>query len=49
MQVDSVSTEPDVPYLITETIAAVDGHAGVLGVNLSHMLQTAEQWNLLTV
>jgi hypothetical protein len=49
LQVDSVSTKPDAPYLITETIAAADGHAGVLGVDLSHMLQIAEHWNLLTV
>jgi Ca2+-binding RTX toxin-like protein len=49
LQVDSVSSDPNTPYLITHTIVAADGHGVAASGDLSHMLQTAEQWNLLTV
>ncbi|QPF94365.1 SGNH/GDSL hydrolase family protein [Bradyrhizobium commune] len=49
LQIDSVSTDPSTPYLITHAIAAADGHGGEVSNSLGHLLQTAEQWNLLTV
>ncbi len=49
LQVDSVSTNPNTPYLITHEIAAADGHGAAPSEPLSHLLQTAEHWNLLTV
>jgi phospholipase/lecithinase/hemolysin len=49
LQIDSVSTNPDTPYLITHDIALADGHGGPMSETLNHMLQTADHWNLLTV
>ena len=49
LQIDSVSSDPNTPYLITHSIALADGHGGGVSEALSHMLQTAGQWNLLTV
>jgi Ca2+-binding RTX toxin-like protein len=49
LQIDSVSTDPNTPYLITHDIALADGHGGGVSEALNHMLQTADHWNLLTV
>jgi len=49
LQIDSVSSNPNTPYLITHQIAEADGHGGGVSNSLGHLLQTAEQWNLLTV
>lgn len=49
LQIDSVSTNPNTPYLITHDIALADGHASPVSDTLNHMLQTADHWNLLTV
>jgi len=49
LQIDSVSTDPNTPYLITHEISLADGRAAPLGNSLSHLLQTADHWNLLTV
>jgi hypothetical protein len=49
LQIDSVSTNPNTPYLITHDIALTDGHSIPVSDTLSHLLQTADHWNLLTV
>jgi hypothetical protein len=49
LQIDSVSTNPNTPYLITHDIALADGHASPVSDALNHLLQTADHWNLLTV
>src|SRR6267143_1589361 len=49
LQIDSVSTNPNTPYLITHDIALTDGRGGPVSDALSHLLQTADHWNLLTV
>jgi len=49
LQIDSVSTNPNTPYLITHDIALADGRGGPVSDALSHLLQTADHWNLLTV
>ena len=49
LQIDSVSTNPNTPYLITHDIALADGRAGGMNEALGHVLQTADHWNLLTV
>ena len=49
LQIDWVSTDPNTPYLITHSIALADGHGCGVSEALNHMLQTADQWNLLTV
>jgi Ca2+-binding RTX toxin-like protein len=49
LQIDSVSTDPHTPYLITHSIALADGHGGGISDGLSRLLQTADHWNLLTV
>jgi hypothetical protein len=45
LQIDSVSTNPNTPYLITHQIAMADGHESSA---LQQLLQTADHWNLLT-
>jgi phospholipase/lecithinase/hemolysin len=49
LQIDSVSTDPNTPFLITHQIALADGHGGHESTALNHLLQTADHWNLLTV
>jgi phospholipase/lecithinase/hemolysin len=49
LQVDSVSTDPNTPYLITNHIALADGHAAPLSAVLGSLLKTADHWNLLAV
>src|SRR5712664_152699 len=49
LQIDSVSTNPNTPYLITHDIALADGRGGQVSDALSQLLQTADHWNLLTV
>jgi len=49
LQIDSVSTNPNTPYLITHETALADGHAAAVSETLNHLLQTADHWNLLTV
>jgi phospholipase/lecithinase/hemolysin len=48
LQIDSVSTNPNTPWLITHQIALADGHGGHESAALAQVLQTAEHWNLLT-
>jgi phospholipase/lecithinase/hemolysin len=50
LQLDSVSSDPNTPYLITHRILIADGDpAAPLSASINHLLQTAEHWNLLTV
>jgi Ca2+-binding RTX toxin-like protein len=49
LQVDSVSTDPATPYLITHDIAATDGRGPQIGDKLANLLTTASNWGLLTV
>jgi hypothetical protein len=49
LQVDSVSTDPNTPYLITQNIVASDGRGAPVSNTLNSLLQTAEHWGLLTV
>ena len=49
LQIDSVSTNPNTPYLITHDIALADGRGNPESDALNHLLQTADHWNLLTV
>jgi len=48
LQIDSVSTNPNTPYLITHQIAMADGRGGHESSALRQLLQTADHWNLLT-
>jgi hypothetical protein len=48
LQIDSVSTNPNTPYLITHQIAMADGRGGHESSALQQLLQTADHWNLLT-
>jgi phospholipase/lecithinase/hemolysin len=48
LQIDSVSTNPNTPYLITHQIAMADGRGGHENSALQQLLQTADHWNLLT-
>jgi phospholipase/lecithinase/hemolysin len=48
LQIDSVSTDPNTPYLISHQIALADGHVGHESNALQQVLQTADHWNLLT-
>jgi hypothetical protein len=48
LQIDSVSTNPNTPYLITHQIAMADGLGGHESSALQQLLQTAGHWNLLT-
>jgi len=49
LQIDSVSTDPNTPFLITHHIALADGRGGHESEALNHLLTTADHWNLLTV
>jgi hypothetical protein len=49
LQIDSVSTNPNTPYLITHDIALAEGRGNAESGALNHLLQTADHWNLLTV
>jgi phospholipase/lecithinase/hemolysin len=49
LQVDSVSSDPTQPYAITHTIQLSDGAAPPTAAGLSGLLQTAQNWNLLSV
>jgi phospholipase/lecithinase/hemolysin len=49
LQIDRLSTNPEMPYLITHDIALAEGHGAEVSAALSQLLQTAEHWNLLTV
>ena len=48
LQIDSVSTNPNTPYLITHQIAMADGRGDHESSALQQLLQTADHWNLLT-
>jgi phospholipase/lecithinase/hemolysin len=48
LQIDSVSTDPNTPWLITHQIALADGRGGHESTALAHLLLTADHWNLLT-
>ena len=49
LQIDGVSNNPNTPYLITHSIAFSDGQAAPVGNALGGLLQTAQNWGLLTV
>ena len=49
LQIDSVSTDPHTPYLITHDVAQTVGQASEASTYLNHLLHTAESWNLLAV
>ena len=49
LQVDSVSNNPNTPYLITHDILFSDGQGAPLGNALGSLLHTAQNWGLLTV
>ncbi|MBV9974482.1 MAG: hypothetical protein JO105_03715 [Hyphomicrobiales bacterium] len=49
LQVDGVSNNPATPYLITHTIVASVGDAAPVGNALAGLLQSAQNWGLLTV
>ena len=49
LQVDSVSNNPNTPYLITHDIVVSDGQGAPLSPTLKGLLHTAQQWGLLTV
>jgi Ca2+-binding RTX toxin-like protein len=49
LQVDSVSTDPATPYLITHDIVASDGTMAPTSDKLTSLLTTASNWGLLTV
>ncbi len=49
LQVDGVSNNPNTPYLITHTIVASDGQVAPVGSTLGNLLNTAQNWGLLTV
>jgi Ca2+-binding RTX toxin-like protein len=49
LQVDSASTDPSTPYLITHNIALADGAGGRVNPELTAMLANAGRWGLLTV
>ncbi|MBV9567299.1 MAG: hypothetical protein JO172_04105 [Hyphomicrobiales bacterium] len=49
LQIDGVSNNPNTPYLITHNIAFSDGQAAPVGNALGGLLQTAQNWGLLTV
>ena len=48
LQIDSVSTNPETPYLITHGVQIV-GQAPEISSDLSGLLHTADTWNLLAV
>jgi phospholipase/lecithinase/hemolysin len=49
LQVDSVSNNPNTPYLISSDILFSDGHGAPLSNTLGSLLHTARNWGLLTV
>jgi phospholipase/lecithinase/hemolysin len=49
LQVDSVSNNPNTPYLITHDILFSDGRGAPLNTTIGSLLNTAQQWGLLTV
>src|SRR5262245_10415696 len=49
LQVDSVSSDPHTPYLITNNIVQTVGQAPEVSTSLSDLLHTADSWNLLSV
>ncbi len=49
LQVDSVSTDPSTPYLITQNIVPSDGRGAPVSDRLDTLLATASHWGLLTV
>jgi Ca2+-binding RTX toxin-like protein len=49
LQVDSVSNNPNTPYLITHDILFSDGQGAPLGNALGSLLHTAQNWGLLPV
>jgi Ca2+-binding RTX toxin-like protein len=49
LQIDSVSTDPHTPYLITHNVVQIVGQAPEISSDLSGLLHTADAWNLLAV
>jgi phospholipase/lecithinase/hemolysin len=49
LQIDSVSTDPHTPYLITHNVVQIVGQAPEISSGLSGLLHTADTWNLLAV
>jgi phosphodiesterase/alkaline phosphatase D-like protein/phospholipase/lecithinase/hemolysin len=49
LQIDSVSSDPHTPYLITHDVVQTVGEVPEISTHLNHLLHTAEAWNLLAV
>lgn len=49
LQVDGVSNNPNTPYLISHTIVSSDGQSAPVSATLGGLLNTAQNWGLLTV
>lgn len=49
LQVDGVSNDPNTPYLITHNIVLSAGQSAPVGNALGGLLNTAQNWGLLTV
>jgi Ca2+-binding RTX toxin-like protein len=49
LQIDSVSTDPHTPYLITHNVVQIVGQVPEVSSDLSSLLHTADTWNLLAV
>ncbi|MBV9432176.1 MAG: hypothetical protein JO137_10165 [Hyphomicrobiales bacterium] len=49
LQIDGVSNNPNTPYLITHTIVSSAGQSAPANPTLGSLLNTAQNWGLLTV
>jgi phospholipase/lecithinase/hemolysin len=49
LQIDGVSNNPNTPYLITHNIQFSQGHGAPVSNTLGSLLNTAQNWGLLTV
>jgi phospholipase/lecithinase/hemolysin len=49
LQIDSVSANPQTPYLIRHTVVQAVGELPEIGLHLNDLLHIAESWNLLAV
>ena len=49
LQINSVSTDPHTPYLVTHDVVQTAGEASEVSTQLNHLLHTAESCNLLAV
>jgi phospholipase/lecithinase/hemolysin len=49
LQIDSLSSDPHTPYLITHNVVQIVGQAPEISSDLGGLLHTADIWNLLAV